>query len=345
MEKPPHGGGPMGERKFELRGLPGARLTAASVCLSVEASEGARRMIAQTWARASARGRPRGSFVMDRTFFSRCGARRFEPRRLFLALLAALPVSITEGAPLYFSENFEATTVTGALSVPTGWTSGSNSTPNGVAQNNDLVYDPDTDEYSTPRTYISTVDTNYTSIDFIYEITFTVANGGGGGIAFFGIGSGQQSISFYNEPYDAFYLRQWPTNAGNGQTGWTIATADDPLNPSEHPFANPGSGNGTYRARLLKSGNDLTLGVDVNYGGGPFVADYSVTKSLLTDLSFLNSTNSTLFFGTGSATTTFDNLSITPPAPVPEIDPAGIGSVLALLGAGIGLLERRRGRA
>jgi hypothetical protein len=31
--------------------------------------------------------------------------------------------------------------------------------------------------------------------------------------------------------------------------------------------------------------------------------------------------------------------------PVPEIDPAGMGSVLALLGGGLGLLERRRKRA
>ena len=33
------------------------------------------------------------------------------------------------------------------------------------------------------------------------------------------------------------------------------------------------------------------------------------------------------------------------PAPVPEIDPAGLGSVLALIGGGLGLLERRRKRA
>jgi formylglycine-generating enzyme required for sulfatase activity len=33
------------------------------------------------------------------------------------------------------------------------------------------------------------------------------------------------------------------------------------------------------------------------------------------------------------------------PGPVPEIDPAGMGSILALLGGGLGLLERRRKRA
>jgi hypothetical protein len=33
------------------------------------------------------------------------------------------------------------------------------------------------------------------------------------------------------------------------------------------------------------------------------------------------------------------------PSPVPEIDPAGVGSILALLGGGLGLLERLRKRA
>ena len=33
------------------------------------------------------------------------------------------------------------------------------------------------------------------------------------------------------------------------------------------------------------------------------------------------------------------------PSPVPEIDPAGMGSILTLLGGGLGLLERRRKRA
>ena len=89
-------------------------------------------------------------------------------------------------------------------------------------------------------------------------------------------------------------------------------------------------------------GNLVTIGLDTNYTAGPFVATYSVTKSMLTDLSFLNSTNTRLFFGTQIASTTFDDLSITGSTPVPEIDPVGIGSVLALVTGALGLLERRR---
>ncbi len=255
------------------------------------------------------------------------------PRLLTRFVLASALTASTgipaHGETLFFSENFDATTVTSNLSVPTGWTSGTDSTPNGVAQNN-----------ANARTYISTVATNYNTIDFTYELTFSVG-GGGGGIAFFGIGSGQPNVSFFDEPYAAFFLRQWPTNAGNGQTGWTISTIANPASPSENVFADPGTGNGTYRAQLLKSGNSLTLGLDVNYSGGPFAADFGITKSLLADLGFLNATNSTLFFGTEASATTFDDLLVA--APVPE--PSTYAMALAGLACGGYTMFRRRKRA
>jgi hypothetical protein len=258
----------------------------------------------------------------------------------FASALAASTVIPAHGDTLFFSESFDATSVTSNLSVPTGWTFGTVSTPSGVAQNNASQYDPDSESFVTPRTYISTVATNYNTIDFMYELTFSVG-GGGGGIAFFGIGSGQPNIGFYDEPYAAFFLRQWPTSAGNGQTGWTISTAADPLNPSENAFVDPGNGDGTYRAQLLKSGNSVTLGIDVNYSGGAFTADFTSTKSLLTDLGFLNATNSTLFFGTADSATTFDNLLIT--APVPE--PSTCASLVAgLASGGYAVFRRRRAR-
>ncbi|MFM8891396.1 MAG: hypothetical protein ACKOTB_07195 [Planctomycetia bacterium] len=266
--------------------------------------------------------------------------------RFCLASLIACSVfvaglSAAHGDAIFFSENFDATTVTSNLSVPAGWTSGSNSTPAGVAQNNaPAVYDPDSETYSDPRTYISTAATNYTTVDFVYEISFTV--GSGGDIAFFGIGSGQPDPLFYGEPASSFYLRQSPTSFANGLTGVTIALPGGTHN--EFTLADPGPGNGTYRARMQKVGNEVTIGLNPNYTGGPFVATYSATRNMATDLSFLDSTNTRLFFGTSGPLTTFDNLSITGPDPVPEIDPAGLGSVLAVIGGGFGLLERRRKR-
>jgi hypothetical protein len=269
--------------------------------------------------------------------FSMWRRRILSPLPLLLAFVVVAPAA--QGG-LYFTDDFSSTSANSNLSVPSGWTFGTDSTPNGVAQNNASEYDPDSEEFVTPRTYISTVATSYNTIDFIYELTFSVG-GGGGGIAFFGIGSGQPNVNFYDEPYAAFFLRQWPTTAGNGQTGWTISTIADPASPSENVFADPGTGNGTYRAQLLKSGDSLTLGIDVNYIGGPFAADFAITKSLLTDLGFLNATNSTLFFGTADTATTFDNLLVA--APVPE--PSTCVMALAGLACGGYVVFRRRKRA
>jgi len=264
--------------------------------------------------------------------------------RLAHASLIALSVVVTflsaaQGGTLFFSENFGATTVTSNLSVPTGWTFGSDSTPNGVAQNNASQYDPVSETSVTPRTYISTVATDYNTVDFVYEITLNVG-GGGRGIAFFGIGSGQPNTRFYDEPYGAFFLRQLPDAFDAGRTGWTISTPTAPASPSEHFFAATGGGDGSYRAQLLKSGNDLTLGIDVDYTGGPFAADFSVTKNLLTDVSFLDAAISRLFFGTGDIATTFDDLSITT---VPE--PSTYCMALTGIACGGYSMWRRRKRA
>jgi len=248
------------------------------------------------------------------------------PTLLVLAL-AFLPLSAAEGSSLFFSENFNTTTMSGDLTAPAGWTSGTDSSPADVAQNN-----------SGFRTYVSTVATNYNTVDFVYEISFTVAGGGGGGIAYVGIGSGLPDGGFYDEPSTAFYLRQSPSDFGNGFTGTTIGLPDGTHN--ESTIADPGPGDGTtYRAQIQKLGNLVTIGLDTNYTTGPFLATYSVTKDLLTDLSFLDSTNTRLFFGTEISSTTFDDLSIT--GSVPEIDPAGMGAVLALVTGALGLLERR----
>jgi len=248
-------------------------------------------------------------------------------------LLAFIVVASSAQGGLSFTDDFSSSSPNGNLSVPTGWTFGTDSTPNGVAQNNNRQYDPESESFSTPRTYVSTVASNYSTVDFVYEVTFSVA----GDIAFVGIGSGQPNANFYDEPYGAFFLRQFPDSFEAGKTGWTISTLTAPANPSENIFPSSGSGDGTYRAQLLKSGNSLTLGIDVDYSGGPFAADFAITKSLLTDLSFLDSTNARLFFGTAGSATTFDDLVVTA---VPE--PSTYAMALAGLACGGWHLRRRR---
>ena len=271
----------------------------------------------------------------------RSGCHLFWSGRVLVVVLAITHLSVADAGTMFFDESFDTATVTANLSLPAGWTSGTNSSPAGVAQNNaSPVYDPVSETNITPRTYITTVATNYNTVDFIYEVSFTVAGGGGQGLAYVGIGSGQPNSGFYDEPASAFYLRQSPTDFDRGSTGYSIGLPNG--THVESPLANPGPGNGAYRAQVQKVGNLVTIGLDTNYTGGPFVATYSATKSMLTELSFLDSTNTRLFFGTASASTTFDNLSITGPGAVPEIDPAGTGSVLALVTGALGVIERRR---
>ena len=74
------------------------------------------------------------------------------------------------------------------------------------------------------------------------------------------------------------------------------------------------------------------------------IAEYDSFNDLLTDTWSARHDG-----GFGSAYDLFMSvpraaLPLGSPLPVPEIDPAGLGSVLALLGGGIGLLERRRNR-
>ena len=73
----------------------------------------------------------------------------------------------------------------------------------------------------------------------------------------------------------------------------------------------PGPGNGTHRAQIRKTGEVVTLSLDEDYTSGPFIADYATSRSINTDLSFLDSTNSRLFFGTQAGNTTFDSVTVT----------------------------------
>ena len=68
------------------------------------------------------------------------------------------------------------------------------------------------------------------------------------------------------------------------------------------------------------------------------------------DATWLNLTMSDLGFIASPPTTTYkwgafganETVTVLFSAPVPEIDPAGMGSVLALVAGALGLLERRR---
>lgn len=100
---------------------------------------------------------------------------------------------------------------------------------------------------------------------------------------------------------------------------------------------------GTAGLGISRVGGDITISWD----GVPLATGASLAPIERVDLVFWyyaydNAIYGTSFFGSEA----IDSVTITGSvASVPEIDLAGIGSVLGLLGGGLGLLERRRKRA
>ena len=181
------------------------------------------------------------------------------------------------------------------------------------------------------REYIRTVATDFRSTNFTMSLTYTVANGfGGTGIAFIGLGSGAPAPAFYSEPLLAVYFRSMPSDFA-GAVNPSINSGGSSVSELS---AIGTAGSGTHRARLIKIGNTLTFVIDIDSSGGDFTSDAS-TSFDLSELrfSFLNDTNSRLFFGT-QAGTSFSEVTIeaTPSASaVPEPANCGIlGGTLLL---------------
>jgi hypothetical protein len=182
------------------------------------------------------------------------------------------------------------------------------------------------------RQYIRTVATDFRSADFTLLITYTVANNSAsGGAAFIGIGGGMPDAGFYEEPLAALYFRHLPTDFASGIVNPSINNGSGGVSELSS-LGNPGSG--THRAQLFKLGNTITYGIQQNYTTGNFFADYSATFDLTESrFSFLNDTNSRLFFGGDNIQTKFDNVTIAVPEP---------SSALLIGLGGLGFLARRR---
>lgn len=72
---------------------------------------------------------------------------------------------------------------------------------------------------------------------------------------------------------------------------------------------------------------------------------YSYSTTLTANKIYTLEANTSWADAIDGGTQTFMTFSAAPVAAVPEIDPAGMGSVLAFVGGALGLLERRRKRA
>ena len=163
------------------------------------------------------------------------------------------------------------------------------------------------------RHYVRTVATDYNTVDFVAELTFTLTDlpGGAFAIHYFGLGSGDPDPTFFNES-TGVYFRIHSSDQAGGQVDAVAKPPDGGFSPlGTFGIGNITSTGATHRARITKIGNQVKFDIDVDFTG-TFVSDMS---SQITDLAaavpFLNDTNSRIYFGTASAIDTFDDLTIT----------------------------------
>ena len=161
------------------------------------------------------------------------------------------------------------------------------------------------------RNYMRTVDSDYATVPFVAEVTFTAATNDQA--VFIGLGSGDtalfgtpdwstqlSSASFWPEVNNAKFVRFRTANDVNSFSDTGVAT----LAPGTHRL----------RMTLNTSNNQLLAEIDTNYAGGPFVADPVVSNFPIVLTSLFGGDGwpaepSRIFFG-GDDGAVFSDLSI-----------------------------------
>ena len=159
---------------------------------------------------------------------------------------------------------------------------------------------------SSDRSYIRTVDTDYNTVDFVAELTFTLTNLPA--IHFLGLGPGTQGVISNESPGVLFRIHSSDLEDGRVDAGVRFP---DGTFTGAIGIGNITTSGNSHRARLTKSENQVSFDLDVDFDG-TFIANMSEKiADLAAAASFLDNTNSRIFFGTASATDVFDDLLIT----------------------------------
>ena len=124
------------------------------------------------------------------------------------------------------------------------------------------------------RNYMRTIESDYATVPFVAEITFDAADNQA---VFFGIGAGDRAL-FGTPDWSTLFSSAsfWPET--NTDKFTRFRTQND-----HNAFGDtgvPGFDAGTHRFRMTfnPSINQLLGEIDVNYAGGPFVADATTTN-------------------------------------------------------------------
>jgi PKD repeat protein len=152
------------------------------------------------------------------------------------------------------------------------------------------------------RKYLRTNITDYNTKDFTAEVTYNQGGGDPWGLIFFGIG--EPGLDGNVEPNRGVFLRLHPAgnNTGDGLVG------RNSTNYFSNTFTGPG--NGLVKIRLSKTGNMLSFYLDPGNTGNFTQYGSSIDITGANFSTTLNSSNSSIFFGTGKANVEFDNFTI-----------------------------------
>lgn len=156
------------------------------------------------------------------------------------------------------------------------------------------------------RSYLGTIDTDFSGVGFVAEVTVTIPAGGSATqTAFFGLGVGSPNPFFSFEPsvVPVFYSRTFGPLFNNG-------AMDQNDNGVELGGTEGVAGAGTHRLRLVWDAATMqaTFSIHKNYAGGPFVASATLAAVNGADNGF-TAASSRIFFG-GAGGTSFDDLVI-----------------------------------
>ncbi len=242
---------------------------------------------------------------------------------LSLASLALLSASASAPAQVLFSEDFDSGTLPPSLEVigPS------------VAFTGGVAVFPSSQADGSDRTYLRTVSGAFATLgSYVAEVTLVLPTNSTG-TGFFGLGSGARNPVFSFEPAGpTVNLRVNPNQIASGFTSYSDGQASP---GSSIPLGTAGSG--THRLRLTWDFVTRTASfeIDLNYTGGPFVADLASGLINGADNGF-DGANAHLFLG-ASGGNSFDNFTV---RAVPEPGTVALG--VASLVLGLAAVRRRR---